>query len=342
MTQEKSESLSQKVVILGTGGTIAGLSLVPGAGGAYRAAQVGVDALVAQAATAASDASPGGDSDTRIVLITEQLAQIDSKDMTEAIWQRLLTRIDQLQQDPDVQAVVITHGTDTLEETGFLLQACWPHGKPVVLTCAMRPADAPDADGPGNLRDAIAVARTPGLSGVLMVCDGQVFEGHVFQKVRTDGVQPFGAEPLGPLGTCHEGRYVPLRECDTARACRAITQGELSSLLSASAWPRVEIVLNHAGADGRGVMAWLTSSAASPDTSAVRGIVLAGTGQGTCSERLDLALQQAKAQGVLVWRSTRATWGLVKAVSGEAYTGVPWSPVKARVAMMLEVLTGRA
>lgn len=342
MAQEKCESLSQKVVILGTGGTIAGLSLVPGAGGAYRAAQVGVDALVAQAATAASDASTGGDTDNRSVLITEQLAQIDSKDMTEAIWQRLLTRIDQLQQDPDVQAVVITHGTDTLEETGFLLQACWPQGKPVVLTCAMRPADAPDADGPGNLRDAIAVARTPGLSGVLMVCDGQVFEGHVFQKVRTDGVQPFGAEPLGPLGMCHEGQYRPLRERDTARACRAITRVELSSLLSASAWPRVEIVMNHAGADGRGVLAMLSSSAATSDTSAVRGIVLAGTGQGTCSERLDQALQQAKTQGVLVWRSTRATWGLARSVTGEAFAGVPWSPVKARVAMMLAVLSGHA
>ena len=69
---------------------------------------------------------------------------------------------------------------------------------------AMRPADAPDADGPANLRDAIRVASTPGLSGVLMVCDGQVFEGHVFQKVRTEGVQPFEAEPIGVVGECRE------------------------------------------------------------------------------------------------------------------------------------------
>ena len=181
MTAEKSEFLSQKIVILGTGGTIAGLSLVPGAGGAYRAAQVGVDQLVAQAATghgavsAPHSASAGGAQPNAaapanaVVLITEQLAQVDSKDMSEVLWQRLLTRMAQLQQDPGVRAVVVTHGTDTLEETGFLLQACWPQGKPVVLTCAMRPADAPNADGPGNLRDAIALANTPGLCGVLMM-----------------------------------------------------------------------------------------------------------------------------------------------------------------------------
>jgi L-asparaginase len=330
MAQEKSELMSKKVVILGTGGTIAGLSLVPGAGGAYKAAQVSVDQLVAQART--SD---------EVALVTEQLAQVDSKDMTHALWQRLLSRMHQLQHDPDVVAIVITHGTDTLEETGFVLQACWPQGKLVVMTCAMRPADAPDADGPSNLRDAIALARTPGLSGVLMVCDGQVFEGHVFQKVRTDGVQPFGADPLGPLGVYRDGKYRALRQVDRTRAYTALLPHELQQVLTCAAWPRVEIVFNHAGSDGWGVSAWLKVSAQSDDEDCLRGIVLAGTGQGTCSERLESALRQAQATGVVIWRSTRATWGTVRSVANEEFRGVPWSPVKARIALMLDMLTAR-
>lgn len=342
MSSEKSGSVSQKIVIVGTGGTIAGLSLVPGAGGAYRAAQVSVGQLVAQAASPAGTTSDHGQNSVPPpVLVTEQLAQVDSKDMTEALWQRLLVRVAQLQQDPDVRAVVITHGTDTLEETGFLLQACWPSGKPVVLTCAMRPADAPDADGPGNLRDAIAVASTPGLRGVMMVCDGQVFDGHVFQKVRADGVQPFGAEPLGPLAEYREGQFRRIREQDRTRAYPEVTERELQQVLSCADWPRVEVVMNHAGADGRLVSALLAQSASSVGVDRLRGIILSGTGQGTYSERLGVALRQAREQGVKVWRSTRAAWGLVRPVTGEVFPGVPWSPVKARVAMMLDFLTER-
>jgi len=343
MTQEKLQSVSQKVVILGTGGTIAGLSLVPGTGGAYRAAQVGVDALLEQAARSERPGSSAGQpSEAAPQLIAEQVAQVDSKDMTEALWQRLLARLHELQQDPTVQAIVMTHGTDTLEETGFLLQACWPQGKPVVLTCAMRPSDAPDADGPANLRDAIALARTPGLRGVLMVCDGQVFEGHVFQKLRTQGVQPFEAEPMGALGTCREGLYKPLRPVDAEHAYPSLDNNERTLLLSTPTWPRVEIVMNHAGADGRIVQALLMQSAGMDDQTRLRGIVLSGTGQGTCSERLAEALKQAQSQDVVVWRTSRATWGGVRTNPGESFRGVSWSPVKARVALMLHLLTGRA
>ena len=342
MSSKKGEFLSQKIVILGTGGTIAGLSVVPGAGGAYRAAQVDVATLVNQAAqTDSTPFDPPTPLSTPPALWTEQLAQVDSKDMTEAIWQRLLQRVAQLQQDPGVNAIVITHGTDTLEETGFLLHACWPRGKPVVLTCAMRAADAPDADGPGNLRDAIRLAGTPGLTGVRMVCDGQVFEGHAFQKVRTDGVQPFGAEPMGAIGECRDGHYRARQSTDQTRAHRSLTPAELERLCAATQWPRVEIVMNHVGADGRLVQDLLTASSLSPANERLRGIVLAGTGGGTCSERLAGALQQAQAQGVLVWRSTRATWGMVRAGPSDRFTGVPWAPVKARVAMMLDLLTGR-
>lgn len=339
MSSKKSEFVSQKIVIVGTGGTIAGLSCVPGAGGDYKPAQVDVKTLVAQAGAGGTASQPAASHQP--VLLTEQLAQVDSKDMTETIWQRLLQRVAELQQDPEVQGIVITHGTDTLEETGFLLHACWPQGKPVVLTCAMRASDAPDADGPGNLRDAIGMAATPGLTGVRMVCDGQVFEGHVFQKVRTEGVQPFGAEPIGAIGECRDGHYMQHHAPDRTRAYPALTATELARLMVADRWPRVEVVTNHAGADGRLVQDLLTSMETSPSNERLRGLVMAGTGGGGGSQQLVAALQRAQQHGVLVWRSTRATWGTAKSAPHERFTSVPWSPVKARVAMMLDMLIGR-
>ena len=143
----------QKVVILGTGGTIAGTS--SGIGSAadnihYTAAQVSASQLV-EAIPALS----------RGHLLVEQVAQTDSKDMSFALWVALAERVQHHLALDDVQAVVITHGTDTLEETAYFLQALLSPSKPVVLTCAMRPADALAPDGPQNILDAITVARNP-------------------------------------------------------------------------------------------------------------------------------------------------------------------------------------
>jgi L-asparaginase len=335
MSSTKNTVLSQKIVILGTGGTIAGLSLNPGQGGAYNAAQVGIADLLAQSLSSLPSSRDDGQSasthsGSRVDYVTEQIAQVDSKDMDETIWRGLLQRIDELQQDPSVLGMVVTHGTDTIEETGFLLHACWPHGKPVVLTCAMKPADAPDADGPGNLRQAVLLAQTPGCKGIHLVCGGAVFEGHAFQKLRTDGVQPFQSQ----LDAGADAPYPVL------------SPQELLSVLKATTWPRVDIVMNHAGADGALVHALLDAveSQTSPGVGAraLAGIVLAGTGQGTCSARLHEALRRAKSMGVLVYRSTRALLGKAAPRADEEFVSVPWTPVKARVAMMLDGLSGRA
>lgn len=336
MSSTKFAVLSQKIVILGTGGTIAGLSLNPGEGGAYEAAQVGIADLLAQSLSSlqqphegASCQDGGIPSGPRIDYVTEQIAQVDSKDMDESIWRRLLQRVDELQRDPQVLGMVITHGTDTVEETGFLLHACWPCAKPVVLTCAMKPADAPDADGPGNLRQAVALAQTPGVKGVHLVCGGAVFQGHAFQKLKTDGVQPFHSQ----LDAAADVPYP------------ALNPHELLCVLRADEWPRVEIVMNHAGADGALVYALLRAAAHEKSsglhTRPLAGIVLAGTGQGTCSVRLNEALRLAKSQGVRIFRSTRALLGMAHPRAQEEFASVPWTPVKARVAMMLDGLSGR-
>ncbi|MEK9803308.1 MAG: asparaginase domain-containing protein, partial [Curvibacter sp.] len=140
------QAVGQKIVVLGTGGTIAGLAQ-GAAPGRYRAAQKPVGELLA-----------GLELPAGMDLQVEQVAQIDSKDMDLPVWQALLTACRHHLAAQAVQALLITHGTDTLEETAWLLQALLAPRKPVVLTCAMRPADAPDADGPRNLADALAVA----------------------------------------------------------------------------------------------------------------------------------------------------------------------------------------
>ena len=139
---------ARRLVILGTGGTIAGRAAQASDHVGYVAGQVGVGELV-QAVPALAGLS----------LDVEQVAQVDSKDMGLPVWQALARRIAVHLERPEVSAVIVTHGTDTLEETAFVLQQLFRPGKPVVLTCAMRPASALVPDGPQNLSDAVAVAR---------------------------------------------------------------------------------------------------------------------------------------------------------------------------------------
>ena len=160
--------MGQKIVILGTGGTIAGTAASPLDHTGYTAGQLGVADLLAGLPTAAMV----GGADRFMV---EQLAQIDSKDMGFEVWVKLALRVAHHLSQSEVQAVLITHGTDTLEETAYFLHALLMPSKPVVLTCAMRPATALVPDGPQNLMDALAVAASPGAGGVSVVCAGAVF-----------------------------------------------------------------------------------------------------------------------------------------------------------------------
>ncbi|MBT9527770.1 MAG: asparaginase, partial [Rhizobacter sp.] len=146
------------IVVLGTGGTIAGTSAVAGDNIGYTAAQIGVSQLV-QAIPALSS----------VPLECEQVAQIDSKDMGFAIWRTLALRAAHHLARPEVTGVVVTHGTDTLEETAYFLQRVLEPAKPLVMTAAMRPATSPQADGPQNLLDAVRVAGHLGVQGVVAV-----------------------------------------------------------------------------------------------------------------------------------------------------------------------------
>ena len=314
----------QKVVILGTGGTIAGTANDPSRAWAYQAAQLSVAQLI--------EAVPALQG---VPLEAVQVAQVDSKDMSWSIWRQLGRALHvQLARD-DVAGVVITHGTDTLEETACLLQALHDGAKPVVLTAAMYPATSPDADGPGNLRDAVRAVQESArrcLGGVVAVMHGRVWSAIDVRKAHSHALDAFDGGGASPLV--------------------ALAQDDRSEAVWPSAWPacgrfgwgylevnppRVEIVCSHADADGWLVRAMLAHAQTSERP--LRGIVVAGTGHGTLHEGLAQALREATQQGITVWRSSRVARGGVLAREGDEWPAVPHlTAAQARVALTLSLL----
>lgn len=311
----------RRLVILGTGGTIAGRAAQAGDNVGYVAGQVGVADLVAAVPALAG-----------VPLTVEQVAQIDSKDMGLPVWRALAARLQAHLDDPQVSAVIVTHGTDTLEETAFVLQCLLQPTKPVVLTCAMRPASALVPDGPQNLADALAVVRQ-GEAGVVVVCAGQVHGALEVAKVHTYRLDAFDSGDAGPLACVEEGEVRRFR----SRGASVPSHGPalLARFLTADALPRVELVTSHADADGSLVRALMAPGAARP----LRGIVVAGTGNGTVHQALTDALNAARAQGVRVVLATRCARGRVVPHAGLPFAhSAGLSPVKARLALALELL----
>lgn len=304
-----------KIVVLGTGGTIAGTAASPGDNVVYTAAQLGVAQLLA--AIPALQGRP---------LHTEQVAQLDSKDMTFEVWRTLAARCAHWLAQDDVQGLVVTHGTDTLEETAYFLQAVLAPAKPVVLACAMRPATAVAPDGPQNLVDAVSVASLPGARGVVAVCAGVIHGAADVQKVHTYRLDAFGSGDAGPLGYVEEGAVRQVRPWPQGAATAA-----LAAVVSAQQVPRVEIVMSHAGATGAVVNGLVAQG--------IQGIVVAATGNGTVHNELMAALLQSQRSGVRVVRATRCASGRVLPAAGDALPDSQGlSPVKARIALMLELM----
>lgn len=312
----------EKIVVLATGGTIAGTAASAGDNIGYTAAQVGVAQLL-DTIPSLSTILAGRS------IVAEQVAQIDSKDMSFAIWQQLASRAAYWLDRPEVQGIVITHGTDTLEETAYFLQAVLNPVKPVVLTCAMRPATAVAPDGPQNVLDAAAVAIHPGARAVLAVCAGTVHGALDVQKVHPYQVNAFNSGDAGPLGYVEEGRLRLLRDWPSARSEHAAPA--LEKVLITAQWPRVEVVMSYAGASGVIVKALVAQG--------VQGIVVAATGNGTLHTDLEAALLEARRAGVRVVRSTRCSNGRVLGQGGDIFPDSQGlSAVKARIALMLALM----
>lgn len=307
------------LVILGTGGTIAGTATDAGDNVGYSAAQLAVGQLVQAVPQLGA-----------FTLECEQIAQLDSKDMDFGTWQRMAAAVQRHLDRAEVQGIVITHGTDTLEETAYFLERVLAPRKPVVLTAAMRPATALLADGPQNLLDAVRVAGQPGASGVLCAFAGAVHRALAVRKVHSYRVDAFASTEGGPVALVEEGVVRPLGAWP--QPGRGVGLAAISR--SPDDWPRVQIVLNHVGADGAIVDALLAQG--------VDGIVVAGTGNGTVSKALEAALQRARARGVEVLLSTRCDAGPVILAPGDGRSlrsAGALSPVKARVALLLELLS---
>jgi L-asparaginase len=293
---------TKKIVVLATGGTIAGWANDMEQPQQYKAGQVSAADLLAGIQMDGYD------------VVTEQVAQVDSKDMSFAIWQSLLRRLTDWLALDDVQGVVITHGTDTIEETAYFLSSVLPNSKPVALTCAMLPANAPDADGPANLRQALTWVASDASHGVSLVCAGQVHPGHAVQKTHSHLRNPFTSQVL-PV------------------AVGALQTPTVAQCLNVTTWPRVALVYSHSGADGRDVRAMMAQDP--PD-----GFVVAGTGNGTVHQDLETAFIDAQGQGAYVLRASRCVWGGVQSRAGDVFAHAgSLTAAQARIALILHLLS---
>lgn len=309
------------VVVVGTGGTIAGSSAATTAKH-YQAGVVTVEDLLAAVPQVGELAA----------VTCEQLCQIDSVEMDLPLQLRLVRRVAELTDRQDVDAVLVTHGTDTLEESAYLLHLLVPSDKPVVVVGAMRPADAPGADGPSNLLNAVRVAAHPSSRGLgtLVVAGEEIHSARDVRKEHTSRVDAFGSLN-GPLGEVAGG--VPRYAHGPSRLHGRASAFDLEALAGLDDLPPVEVLVTRAGLPGSIVDAVVATGA--------RGLVHVGPGAGNVPEGVARALDRARAAGVVVVRSTRVAWGTVArggAVDDAGHDFVAagdLGPYKARVLLAL-------
>ena len=311
------------IAILATGGTIAGSADDAGSAARYRAGAVPIDQLLAASKLGLE----------RLANVrAEQVAQIDSKDLTFDVWEKLVARIRHWIDVERVDGVVITHGTDTLEETAMLLHVTQQTDTPIVLTAAMRPSTSLSADGPLNLLNAVRLAASSSARGrgVLVAINQRVHAARDVQKAHTYAVEAFVSPDVGPLG------FVLDAQVQFQRAAQRVTAEEVLPMPPTGQWPWVEVVASYAQPDARVVDALVAAG--------VQGLVIAATGAGSIHASLEAALNRASQQGVFVLRSTRTGAGLVPAQpSGERWASSgSLNPYKARVLLTLLLASGRA
>lgn len=317
--------MKPRVILLSTGGTIAGI-VDPSSGGA-------VPALTAAQLV---ESTPGLRDLARVE--AEQIANIDSAQMTPDIWRRLLGRVNAWLAEPDVDGVVVAHGTDTLEETAYFLDLTVAGAKPVILVGAQRAATYPDTDGPRNLFDSVRVALSPEAAGngVLVVMNGQINAAREVAKTNSIEREAFQSLEFGALGVADLGGV---------RFYRAPLRRQTIPYSPATPLPRVEIVLHYAGADGRVLKAMRRDW----PRYGCDGLVVAATGVGNVSEGLYDEIAALRAAGVPVAISTRVYTGRVLPLYGVRGAGLSLreigcvladnlSPQKARVLLMLALL----
>ena len=316
----QAETRLPNVTILATGGTIAGTGSTSTTTVGYTAATVGVQTLIKAVPELAKVANVTG----------EQVFQIASENMGNEHWLTLSKRVNVLLAQDNVDGIVITHGTDTMEETAYFLNLVVKSRKPVVLVGAMRPSTALSADGPINLYNAVMLAGTPEAvgKGVMVAMNDQIHGARDVTKTNTSTPDAFKTTELGMLGYFQGNRaffyHQPIRKHTVD------TEFDISAL---NALPQVDIAYGYANV-GPTVVEALTAAGA-------RGLIHAGVGDGSLAAKVLPALKAARAKGVIIVRASRVGQGIL-ARNGEANDDAldfvaadTLNPQKARILLML-------
>ncbi|MDR0227980.1 MAG: type II asparaginase [Flavobacteriaceae bacterium] len=316
-SNKKDSSNLSRVIILATGGTIAG-SGESSTKAAYTAGKVPIDNLL--------DAVPQMHTIAKIK--GEQIAQIGSQDMNIETWLKLSNRINEIFEKDEADGVVVTHGTDTQEETAYFLELTIHSKKPVVLVGAMRPSTAMSQDGNRNLLDAVMVAASPNSKeiGVVTAMNEAVFAARDVTKTNTTNTATFQSRNFGPIGLIFDGKvnyyYQTLRSSEKKFSVKGLTK-----------LPQVEIIYGYADASPKGVQAAIDEK--------VAGIVYAGMGNGNFNTPVGAALAKASTSNILVCRASRTGAGRVtlhNEVDDDALGFIvadDLNPQKARILLML-------
>ncbi len=277
------------IVILATGGTIAGSAETQTQSG-YESGQVGVDILISAVPQLKDIANVTG----------EQISNIGSQNMSDEVWLKLAQRCNELLARSDVDGIVITHGTDTMEETAYFLTLVVHSKKPVVLTCSMRPSTALSADGPLNIYNAVAVAGNKDAMGrgVMVVANDRIHSAREVVKTSTTAVETFISPLVGSIGTVNYGKcnFVDLPH-------KKNTFDTPFNVDTNTVLPRVDILAIYEDAPGDLIRAAVDLG--------TKGIVTSGLGNGNLPDACIEALQYARSKGVVVVRAARVFTGFV-------------------------------
>ena len=311
----------KKIMIIGTGGTIAGTGNGASALTEYRAGSIGVQELM-QAVPTLEGYGP---------FESIQFSNIDSSEMSPYRWVRLALLINDIAKRDDIVGIVITHGTDTMEETAYFLHLTVDVDIPVVMTGSMRPATALSADGPVNLLQAVQVVRSDNAwnQGVLVVMNGYIDSAREVAKLHTTDVATFGNAQLGHMGCVQNGTayfyYTPRRKHTSNSEFILSEEVEL---------PSVGIVNLYGGMDTE-ILTMVASQS--------QGLIVGGFGHGTLPQGVRDTLKKITIPKV---RSSRIGNGIVSSNSSDAKEGLivsdSLSPVKARILLMLALQRERS
>ena len=311
----------KNIVVIGTGGTIAGVSKSEN-DAKYAPSSIGIQDVIKSVPKLSELADIEG----------EQLFQISSQDMNEEAWLKIARKTQELVDKREVDGVVITHGTDTLEETAYFLNLVIKTEKPVVVVGSMRPATSTSCDGALNLYNAVAVAASSEAKrkGVLVVFNDNILTARDVSKIHTTNVDAFVSNNFGPIGSVYYGKvkiyFEPLR---------THTNRSVFDISAIKSLPKVDIIYGYANPEASIIDQLITAK--------TRGIVLAGVGDGNIAKESLQKLISASKAGIKVVRSSRLGSGFVMRnteVEDDEYdfiTADNLNPQKARILLMLSL-----